>query len=194
MTEMDFLQEERKVTVWKPIPQDYRKLVISLAAAGVVILVAVCILWGWIWTLVAGLVLAIAALVTHYMLQRRIQVDKGYFYLDRDELYFISLAKEDEKLRAYLEEASESPKTADPSMLPNAFLMSMAEYSVISHISCINSFIKEKKKDTYTLHFNYELIAYPCGSAMRFSIRNVYENFDSLVQLLTNRAVNIVSQ
>lgn len=191
MVEIDFLQEERPITVWRPIPKDHKKPVVGLAAAGIVILLGVCILWGWKWTIASFLVMAIAALGVHYELQKRITVENGYFYLDRGELYLISLAREDERLRAYLQESPENRKSADPSMLPNAFLMSMAEHSVICRISAVNTLLMKNNKDLYNLSVSYELVPYPYNGFMTFSLRNGYENFDSLMQVLKEKARSI---
>lgn len=191
MVEIDFLQEERPVTVWRPIPKDHKKLIVGLAAAGIVILLGVCIFMGWKWTIASVLVMAIAALGIHYKLQKRITVENGYFYLDRDELYLISLAREDEKLRAYLQESPENRKPADPSMLPNAFLMSMAEHSVICRISTVNTLLMKNKKDLYNLSVSYELVPYPYNGFMTFPLKNSYKNFDSLIQVLKEKANTI---
>lgn len=188
MVDMDFLQEERPVTVWRPIPKDHKRLIVSLAAAGAVILLGVLILWGWGRAIALGLAMAAAAAFAHFMLQKRFTVENGYFYLDRDELYLISLAKEDEKLRAYLQESPEKRKPADSSMLPNAFLMSMVEHSVICHISTVNTLSAKKQKDLYDLSISYELVPYPYNGFMTIPLRNSYENFDSLIQVLKEKA------
>lgn len=191
MVEIDFSQEERPITVWRPIPKDHKGLIVSLAAAGIVILLGVLILWGWGWTITLGLVMAAAAVVTHYQLQKKFTVENGYFYLDRDELYLISLAKEDEKLRAYLQESPENRKPADSSMLPNAFLMSMAEHSVICRISAVNTLLMKNKEDLYDLSVSYELVPYPYNGFMTIPLKNGYENFDSLMQVLKGKAWTI---
>ncbi len=191
MVERDFLQEERPITVWRPIPKDHKELMVGLAAAGIVILLGVCILWGVKWAIASALVMAIAALGVHYKLQKKITVENGYFYLDRDELYLISLAREDERLRAYLQESPEKRESADPSMLPNAFLMSMAEHSVICRISTVNTLLIKNNKDLYRLSVSYELVPYPYKGFMTFLLKNSYENFDSLMQVLKEKATTI---
>lgn len=187
MLEKDFSQEEQQVTVWRPIPQDHKRLIVSLAAAGIVILLGVLILCGWRWTIALGLLMAAAAAFTHYKLQKRIMIENGYFYLDRDELYLISLAREDEKLRAYLQESPENRKPADSSMSPNEFLMSMAKYSVICRIYSMHT-LYVKKKDRYTLGVSYELVSYPYNGYTAIPLKNCYENYDSLIQLMKKNA------
>ena len=188
MEEIDFLREERPIKVWRPIPKNHTKLIVSLTAAGAAILLGTLILWGYGWAIAMGVIMALLTIWIHYMLQKKITINKGYFYMDRNELYLISLAKEDKELRAYLEESEETRNPADPSMLPNAYLMSMANYSVIFHVFSVNSLMIMKENENYDASISYELLSYPYKSIMSFDLQNHYEDFDSLLQVFKDKA------
>lgn len=181
--------KEEQPQIWIAVPKSHTKLIVCLTVAVILFLLGVFLVGGYLFLLAAGILTAVIAVVTHYLLQKKFVIDNIIFYYERGELYMISLNKSDDRLAAYLNGNLE--EVPPPTENPVDRLLEMANLSVIWHLTKI-FWLEEKtlfsNNPKYMIGTGYNLPPYPYSGNFTFKLSTKYfENFDSLLEVLKSK-------
>ncbi len=188
MEKTNFIQETKQIKIWKPIQKDYRKPIICLIAAEVVVFAGIFLLWGYQIALAAGVIMVVLTGIIHYCLQKKIKLENSFFYLDQNELYLISPDKKDKELYAYLQNPSEE-RGEEHSL--NALMKNVSKRSMVCKISEVST-LSAKGNGKYKAYISYKMVPYAYNGIMTLPLKNCYEDFEGLIQIFKDRALQIV--
>lgn len=177
-------EDDQQVKVWKPMPEDHRLFIICAISSAAMVVLGVLLVWGWIVATVVTVLMIMLGIYVHFMLQKRLKLEKAIFYLEKGELFLISLHKADTELDKYLRGELDVDLTGKS---PGQAILELAEFSVICHITWIHN-IFEKKDSKFTMYITYELCPYPYTGNMGIPVRKkCYENFEGLMELAKSK-------
>ncbi len=177
---------EEQAQIWISVPQKHKRTTMVLAISGGVLLLGALLIGGYKVCMIAGIVMAAAAILVHFLLQKRITLAHIIFYFYQGEMYLISLHKADEKLYAYLHgQTEEKPAPAEKT---TDFLLKMADRSVIWRILEIYNVTELKSRPEnrkYRINTQFDLPRYTYDSVLGIVVQEKrFENFDSLIRTL----------
>lgn len=182
--------QEKQAQIWISVPEDHTRTVISLVAAGVMLLLGILIVAGYKLCIAAAILMILLAIFVHFQLQRRITLSKLIYYYDRDELFLISLNKLDQKLYAYLHGQLAEAEQPEHTESPVEFLQALTDRSsMIWHITNISRITEMKEQPDgkkYRLYMLFNLLPpYPYEAALSLILyQKRFENFEGLMEIL----------
>lgn len=180
-------EDDQQVKVWMPMPEDHRLFIICAVLSAAMVVLGVLLVWGWIVAAVAAVLMILLGIYVHFKQQKRLKMEKAIIYLEKGEMFLISLHKGDTELEKYLRGKLDVDLTGK---FPGQALLDLAEFSVICHISRVSN-IFQKKEDMFMMYVTYELYPYPYTGNMEIPVKKkCYENFEGLMELAYSKKVH----